>query len=51
MEITQTIWNMAINLLQDLNPEATASELCAIASRGFAMSINPRDYIGQLLGI
>ena len=51
MEITEKLWNMALNLLQDLNPEVAMSELEAIARRGFAMCINPCDYINNLLGV
>ena len=51
MVITDKLWNMAISLLQDLNPELAMSELEAIARRGFAMCINPYDYVNNLLGL
>lgn len=51
MEIKEKLWNMAISLLQDLNPEVAMSELEAIARRGFAMYINPCDYINNLLEV
>lgn len=49
--VTKLVWDMAISLLQDLNPEATLSELEAIATRGFAMTINPSEYLSNLMGL
>ena len=49
--VTKVVWDTAISLLQDLNPEETLSELEAKARRGFAMSINPNEYICNLMGV
>ena len=49
--VTKQLLNIAVNLLRDFNPEATINELETIAMRGFAMSINPSEYISNLLGI
>lgn len=49
--VTKTIWKIALSLLQDLNPEDSQSELEAKAHRGFAMSINPNEYICNLMGV
>ena len=49
--VTKVIWNIAISLLQDLNPEDSQSELEAKAKRGFAMSLNPNEYICNLMGV
>lgn len=51
MVITQTLWNMAISLLQDINPELSQKELETLAARGFALFINPNEYICNLLEI
>ena len=49
--VTKLAWNTAISLLQDLNPEDSSSELEAKAQRGFAMSINPSEYLCNLMGV
>ena len=49
--VTKVIWNIAISLLQSLNPEDSQNELKAKAKRGFAMSINPNEYICNLMGV
>ena len=49
--VTKLVWDMAISLLKDLNPEDTSSELEAKAQRGFAMSINPSEYLCNLMGV
>lgn len=49
--VSKKIWNIAINLLQDLNPEDTQEELEIKARRGFAVSINQSEYICNLMGV
>ena len=49
--ITKGIWNIALSLLQDNNPNDSRSELETKAKRGFAMSINPSEYICNLMGV
>ena len=49
--VSKSIWNAAISLLQDLNPEATQSELESMANRGFSMSLSPGEYICNILGV
>ena len=49
--VTRKIWNAALSLLQDLNPEDSQNELENKAKRGFAMSLNPSEYICNLMGV
>lgn len=49
--VTRTIWKIALSLLQDLNPEDSQGELEAKAKRGFAMNINPSEYLCNLMGV
>lgn len=49
--VNKSIWNAAISLLQDLNPEASPTELESMANRGFNMSLSPSEYICNLMGV
>ena len=45
---TKVLWNEAINLLRELNPNETEEKIKKLATFGFSLVVNPWDYIAIL---
>ena len=47
-KISKTVWNSAISLLQDLNPDAEMQRINRFARIGFLCCTTPGEYITAL---